>query len=756
MAFGAEDGWAAGRQDPRSRNSTGKSLSVSAKKTRHIPLPQASEPDARRPLSRWLVGAAALVAVGAVAFLWPRSRAFLLEPNADQNVLLVTIDTLRADALGAYGGRAQTPNLDRLAAGGARFTFAHAHAVVTLPSHTSILTGRLPYEHGMRDNSGFRVKDGTATLATRLKAAGFATGAFVGGFPLTKRFGLTPGFDAYDDQIPELEGDLSFTMPERRADEVVSRAVDWIGKTTNRFFTWVHVFDPHSPYKPPAEFAAAYAGQPYYGEVAFVDRALGPLFDRLATLPRPTLVIVTADHGESLGEHGEMTHGMFAYEATLRVPLIVTRVEPGSTRPAQGVVIDTPARHVDIAPTVLAAVGVAADGPFAGTSLKEVVRAGRGDDRPAYFESMTYNLVRGWAPLRGVLVEKDKYVDQPIPEMYDLAGDPKEERNLAPQQAERVAMMVNVLRSFNVAPPDRPGRESAEVAATLRSLGYVSGSAPERKVFTEADDLKNLVHVDRDLHTASELYQDGKVQDAIALLNGVISRRPDTADAYISLAHAYWESGQLPPAIATLEKALANGAPDRDVRIRLGIYLAESRADPARAIKLLEGLPVSDVEALNGLGVAYGGAGRYADAVQAFKKVLVLDPTNGLAYQNMAAMVLRQALASKNDADRRSKLQQAERFARQALETDPALPKAYTTLGVVFAESGRKSEAIDSWKRAVALDGREFDALYNLTILLLEAHQTDEARAYAKQFVSTAPPALYGSAIEQMRRFLGG
>jgi len=688
-------------------------------------------------------------------FWWSREQAFVLEPGADQNVLLVTIDTLRADALGSYGGRAQTPNLDRLAAGGARFTFAHAHAVVTLPSHTTILTGRLPYEHGMRDNSGFRVTDGTATLATRLKAAGFATGAFVGGFPLTKRFGLTPGFDVYDDQIPELEGDISFTMPERRADEVVSRAVDWIGRTPSRFFGWVHVFDPHSPYKPPGEYAATYAAQPYDGEVAFVDRALGPLLDRLATLSRPTLVVVTSDHGESLGEHGEMTHGMFAYEATLRVPLIVGRVVPGGRAP-RGVVIDTPVRHVDIAPTVLEATSVAADGPFAGTSLSDVIRAGRGDDRPAYFESMTYNLVRGWAPLRGVLVERRKYIDQPIQEMYDLPGDPKEERNLASEQTDGVRVMVNVLRTYNVAPPDRPGQESTEVAARLRALGYVSGSAPERKVFTEADDLKNLVHVDRDLHTASEHYQNGRIQDAITLLNSVISRRPDTADAYISLAHAYWESGQLQPAIATLERALTNGAPDRDVRIRLGIYLAESQTDAGRAIKLLEGLPVSDVEALNGLGVAYGGAGRYADAIQTFKRVLALDPTNGLAYQNLASMVLRQALAAKSDSDRRSKLQEAERFARQALDADPALPKAYTTLGVVLAESGRKHEAIDSWKRAVALDGREFDALYNLTILLLEARQMDEARAYAKQFLATAPPALYGPAIDQMRKFLRG
>ena len=709
---------------------------------------------AKKGTQKWLVGAAALVGIAAIALLWPRSHAFILETRADQNVLLVTIDTLRADALGSYGGRAQTPALDRLAAGGARFTFAHAHAVVTLPSHTTILTGRLPYEHGMRDNSGFRVKDGTATLATRLKAAGFATGAFVGGFPLTKRFGLTPGFDVYDDQIPELEGDISFTMPERRADEVVSRAVAWIGTTTTRFFGWVHVFDPHAPYKPPGDLAATYTAQPYDGEVAFVDRSLAPLFDRLASLSRPTLVIITSDHGESLGEHGEMTHGMFAYEATLRVPLIVARVEPGQAQPAQGVVIDTPVRHVDIVPTVLQTVAAAGDATLSGASLSDVIGAGRGDDRPAYFESMTYNLVRGWAPLRGVLVKRDKYIDQPIPEMYDLAADPKEERNLAAQRTDGVQLMVNVLRTYNVAPPDRPGHESAEVAATLRSLGYVSGSAPERKVFTEADDLKNLVHVDRDLHTASELYQSGKVQDAIGLLDRVISQRPDTADAYISLAHAYWESGQLQPAISTLEKALANGAPDRDVRIRLGIYLAESQIDAGRAIKLLEGLPVSDVEALNGLGVAYSGAGRYADAIQAFKKVLALDPTNGLAYQNLASMVLRQALASTNAGDRRGKLQEAERFARQAIDTDPSLPKAHTTLGVVLAESGRKGEAIDSWKRAVALDGGEFDALYNLTILLLEAGQIDDARVYAKQFVATAPPALYRPAIEQMKKVL--
>src|SRR5687767_6420000 len=365
-------------------------------------------------LRRIALAAAFVAAAGALVYYWPRGERFTLEPAADQNILLVTIDTLRADALASYGGPARTPNLDRLAASGARFTFAHAHAVVTLPSHTSILTGQLPYEHGMRDNSGFRVREGTETLATRLKAAGFSTGAFVGGFPVTKRFGLAPGFDVYDDQMPELTGAIAISMPERRADQVVARAVDWISAQQNRFFSWVHVFDPHSPYKPPEPHLAAHAAQPYHGEVEWTDRALGPLFEKLATLSRPTLVIVTSDHGESLGEHGELTHGMFAYEPTLRVPLIIARVEPAenaglSRRRSRGAVVDAPARHIDIAPTVLESAGLAADTSMAGASLAPLVAQGfspADTDRPAYFEAMTYNLVRGWAPLRGVISEK--------------------------------------------------------------------------------------------------------------------------------------------------------------------------------------------------------------------------------------------------------------------------------------------------------------------------------------------------------------
>jgi arylsulfatase A-like enzyme/Flp pilus assembly protein TadD len=694
-----------------------------------------------------------VILVAVAAIWWLRGPAFTLDADANRNVLLITIDTLRADALSSYGGRAQTPNLDALAEHGARFTFAHAHAVVTLPSHTSILTGRLPYEHGMRDNSGFRVKPGTETLGTRLKARGFATGAFISGFPLTKRFGLTPGFDVYDDQLPEMGIATAISMPDRPADAVVARATDWIGKQNGRFFAWVHTFDPHSPYKPPADLAAKYADQPYYGEVAFVDRALGPLVDRLRTLSRPTLVVVTADHGESLGEHGELTHGMFAYEATLHVPLIVALVQPGGASSPRGRVIDAAVRHVDIAPTVLDALGEPVPSDLAGTSLRPMLSGTREADRPTYFESMTYNLVRGWAPLRGVVVGREKYIDLPISELYNLARDPKELANLALTARDRAGVLANVLRGYDTALPNRPGQESAEAVARLKSLGYLSGSAPQKASYTESDDPKKLVDIDRNLHTATEQFQQGRLADAIALFNKVIALRADTVDAYIQLAYAYYESGQAEQAIATLEQALKNGAPDRDIRIRLALYLAETKVDPARAIKLVGGLPDTDVEALNSLGAAYDAAERYADAIGAFRKILVLDPTNGLALQNIASMYVRQAIQP-GAKDKAQKLQEGEKYARQAIAVDPALAKAHNTLGAALFSMGRTNDAIEEWKQAVALDGTEFDALFNLWERLAGANRRDEALKYGEQFVRTAPP-YYRAEIAQIRSYIG-
>ena len=700
---------------------------------------------AARPRSRGpLVGALVLAAVAVAAIAWwaTRARGLAIAPDADRNVLLVTIDTLRADALSSYGGRASTPRLDALAARGARFTFAHAHAVVTLPSHTSLLTGTYPYEHGVRDNNGYRVKAGTATLATRLRALGFATGAFVGGFPLDQRFGLNAGFDAYDDRIGETGSTVDFALPERRADTVVKAALAWTGAQSGKWFAWVHVFDPHAPYQPPDEFARRYPDDPYAGEVAWTDYALGALLDWLATLPRRTLVIVTSDHGESLGEHGELTHGIFAYEPTLRVPLIVAEVGAGAPA-AVGVAIDTAVRHIDVVPTVLEAVGAPAVSTLPGASLIDVMRRGRGDDRPSYFEAMTANLSRGWAPLRGVIVGRDKYIDLPIEELYALERDPKEARNLRASEAPRTEVLQNTLRSFNTAPPALPGEETSAVRERLRALGYTGGSAAApRDRYGEADDPKRLIELDALLHRAGDLYQQGKLPEAAQAFQQIIEHRPDTADAYRYLAFVYWQGGRTADAIRTLETALKHGLTHRDIRVKLGVYLAET-GDAERAITLLEGQAGDDIEALNSLGIAYGQARRSEDAMRTFRHVLEVDPTNGLAWQNIGTVQLRAG-------DRAG----AETSLRRALSIDDTLAGAYTTLGVVLSQGGRDSDAIDLWKRAVALNPTEFDALYNLTVTLHDTGRRDEARPYAERYVATAPPGFYAKELARLRALL--
>ena len=304
-----------------------------------------------------VAGAAIAAGVG----LWMRSSGLIFVRTADQNVLLITIDTLRADALSSYGGLAATatPNLDRLARAGVRFEHAHAHAVVTLPSHASIMSGVYPFEHGIRDNTGYRLAAETQTIASALNAAGLATGAFIGAFPLDSRFGLDAGFDAYDDRLGGSAESTDFRIAERPAEAVVASALGWLQARQGPWFAWVHVFDPHAVYAPPPPFDRQYPGSSYHGEVAYTDRVLGPLLDAARDLSdRPTLVIVTSDHGEGLGDHGELTHGVFAYESTLRVPLIVAQLSPALAVPEVPVVSIVPARHVDIFPTVLDALGL--------------------------------------------------------------------------------------------------------------------------------------------------------------------------------------------------------------------------------------------------------------------------------------------------------------------------------------------------------------------------------------------------------------
>ena len=425
----------------------------------------------------------------------------------------MTIDTLRADHVGAYGDRrGLTPTIDRLAGEGVRFERAYAHVPLTLPSHASLLSANYPTRNGVHDNGTFTLGE-VPTLAASLRSSSYRTAAFVGAFVLDARFGLDRGFDVYDDRMTGSSADLE--VVQRTAEQVLEPAAQWIqadqpsAVSHQPFFAWVHLYDPHEPYSPPEPYRSRYASDPYGGEIAYTDAALGSFLDRLRDSGRlaSTLVVVAADHGESLGEHGERTHGLFAYDATLRVPLIVWA--PQKIRAA---VISSPARLVDVAPTILDLVGGAPLERVAGRTLRPAIAGEPVDDPGSYFEALNANLTRNWAPLRGIVSGGLKLIDLPLPELYDLAADPQEQRNLYAQQRERARPLeaqLDRVTSAAAAPAARPSID-ADAEARLRALGYVVSSAPKPlRTYTTADDPKQLVQLNAALDEAAAMLSRG-------------------------------------------------------------------------------------------------------------------------------------------------------------------------------------------------------------------------------------------------------
>jgi arylsulfatase A-like enzyme/Flp pilus assembly protein TadD len=706
------------------------------------------------------------VGVGALAFWLIRSRSAQadLRPIPNQNVLLITIDTLRADALSVYGGPASTPALDRLATEGVRFDFAHAHAVLTLPSHVSIMTGEYPFQHGVRENAGYRVAPNARTAAGLLKKAGYDTAAFVGAFPLHSRYGLNAGFDVYDDRFGETRAPTEFVMPERPATEAVRLAREWInarGSTgspratfesarpepvegrARPWFVWVHVFDPHAPYRPPPPFDVQYSSRPYYGEVAATDAALAPLLDDLRAAGRPAIAIVTGDHGEALGDHGEESHGLFAYESTLRVPLIIAELNQAKT--TSGELSHVAARHVDILPTILEASGQPVPADLPGRSLLPAAERRSGAPRTSYFEAMAGMLNRGWAPLAGVITERSKYIDLPIPEHYDLAADPAEARNLFGQSADRDRTLAAALREFHATLPGERRAESPEALARLRALGYVSGNAPAKTKYTDADDPKRLIALDAEIHAAVEAFSARRLDQAVQIYQRVIARRPDMAIAYRHLAFVEWERGDVSSAIDTLQRAVSAGVTHTGVLTQLGEYVAES-GQPGKAIAMLEPLandPNADADTLNALGIAYARAGGREEARKVFERVLAVNPESSIPLENLGVLALQ-----------RGDIAAARQHLERAVRADPRSSRAHADLGVVALKSGDSDAAIAAWQQAVRLDPTNYDALYNLGTTLARSGRMAAARPYLEQFVRTAPPAFYAKDLREIENML--
>lgn len=656
-----------------------------------------------------------------------------------RNVLLITVDTLRADALGFTGNRrVETPVLDRLAAQGRYFPHAHAQNVVTLPSHTNILTGLYPYQHGVRDNGGFVLRKDVPTAGTHFHDAGFATAAVVGAFPLDGRFGLDRGFDLYDDQYGEGTEENRFRELERRGDEVVARGKAWWdAHRGQRRFLWIHLYDPHAPYQPPEPYASRYASDPYFGEVAAVDHFLAPFLGPfLEGEEEPTLIVFTGDHGEGLGDHGEASHSLFAYEATLRIPLVVWG--PGVAAGTS----DRWARHVDILPTLLDAAGLTVPGDLPGRSLLRQAPADPAESA-SYFEALSANISRGWAPLRGVVEGGYKLIALPIPELYDLRNDPGETHNLFTTDRQHAHELARLLPTESTWPPPA-GKVSGPEAAALESLGYLSGSVRRKTTYTAADDPKNLVGIDQEFHRFIDLYEARKLEEATRLIQKIVGEQPDMGIAYNYYGQVLLQRGMDRQALEVLQRAHDRGIATESSDRQLGLLLAEL-GRPEDGVKVLRPLADSgDPDSLNALGVALSTAGRQREARETFEKVFGRDPRNPIAHQNLALVALNlQEWGTARDE------------AKKALALNEALPRAWNYLGVALYNLGRVHDSLDAWDHAIELQPRNPDLLFNLGLVAAEAGETGRARQALERFVQVAPPARYGPDLAKARALLG-
>lgn len=649
------------------------------------------------------------------------------------NFLLITIDTLRPDRLSCYSQDfSKTPNIDKLAAGGVLFTKAFAHAPTTLPSHVNILLGTTPLYHGVHDNANFIVSDEFLSLAEHLKAQGYATGAFVGAFPLDSRFGLTQGFDVYNDNYGS-KSDQEFAYVERRAEIVVKEALSWLKGQSQPWFLWVHCFDPHQRYDPPEPFRTQYEGHLYNGEVAYVDSELAKLFGYLESnnLDQSTLVILTADHGESLGEHGESTHGYFAYNSTLSVPLIIR--SPGIKQRS----IDQNVAHMDIFPTVCDILNIDKPSYLPGISLLPAMEDGdKLPERAIYFESLYPHYSRGWAPLKGYIAGTEKFIDSPIPEYYDLEKDSFELNNLADSKdlapCRKKLDQLLEQQSYKGSSQDKQ-KMDRETAEKLRSLGYIAGpqTAPKR-TYTEQDDLKVLLPYQTKLQEAMGAYHHGRMEEGITLLKEIIANRKDFDLAYSYLATLYKEQNRYREALEVLREGYANNPDNYKIIVTFGIFLTEAGQFDAAIDILSKGLTLIDYdpELWNYLGVAYWRKGEFASAEEAFQRALSLDKNYPVVLHNLGSLNLSRFGQTKN----RDLLQKAIQDFKQALELDPDYASAHNGLGSAYAQAGNLDAAISSWERAIKLKPDYDFPLYNLGLALLAKGNKTQALKYLTKY----------------------
>ena len=637
------------------------------------------------------------------------------------SLLLVTIDTLRADRVGAYGSKAGlTPAIDDLARRGWLFEHAVSAVPLTLPSHASLLSGLEPLHHGVRNNGTYTFPTDKDTLATRLKSVGYSTGAFVAAAVLDRRYGLARGFDQYDDRIVRAVEGRSVLESERPCDVVVANATSWLKARTGPYFAWVHIYEPHAPYAPPGDLLAAHPGRPYDAEVAAADRCVGSLLAAARQQSGDALVIaVASDHGEGLGEHGESTHGMFLYQSTLSVPMLIAGAGVESGRRTSGVV-----RGADLAPTLLALVGAPALVGVDGKNLVTGPPAGE-----AYAES-DYATGFGWAPLRSWRVGDLKFVEAPKPELFDLTTDPREARNLADLRPSDVERLRNILRAAQASEVRGAGlRLDAEAEERLRSLGYVAGGGSSERKGAVLLDPKDAAPLLRGFEAAMTAEASGDLKLSVSILEDLRRRDPGNLTFLRSLASALSRSLRADESLRVLKDAERAAPEDPSTLLDLAVALAE-RGEVVQAIERDERAIAIDpafVGALDHLATLRAIRGDFALARTAADRAVALDQNNARAWSNRG-----------NIARAQNQPDEAVTSFRRAVELDPSLVDAVNGLGVLAVERRSLDEAAEHFARALEIDPELDEARLNLAVVEWQRGRLDKARSLAEQTFRTA------------------
>lgn len=605
----------------------------------------------------------------ACALLAPHARAAAPVLGTRPNVLVVVADTLRPDALGWVAGRNATPALDALAREGRRFRAAVSPVPLTLPAHTSLFTGLVPRRHGVRDN-GHVLSPRVPTLAEALKRAGYATGAVVSGYPLRALFGLDRGFERYDDALTSEQGQWR----DRPAAETTAAALAFVraqraNAPAQPFFLFVHYYDAHDPYVPPPAFRRPGTRGAYDGEVAAVDAAVAELRRGLHTLGADAnlLTVFTADHGESLGEHGEATHGFFVYDSTTLVPLVVHW--PGKLAPGAS---DAAARLVDVTPTLLDLLRLPRFPGVDGVSLRALLEGRSQVVPPAYVESVQPWLGFGWSPLRALRTPEAKLIEAPRPELYDLERDARETRDRAAERPADVARLRGLLREVESRSTiASAGAADAEVLESLRALGYVGGGAVASEPPAGLADPKDRVALKAQLVNAENALQSGDMPGALRAFDAALAQEPDNRYALLRSGVALARLKRWREAVTRLERAVRADATQAEARYELADALTAAGDLPRAAQEWMDVVRLQPrrAAAWSNLGGVLFRRGDPRAAERALARAVELEPRNEIFVENLSEA--RYALAqSEARAGRRD---EARRLLAQALGAQPQL-----------------------------------------------------------------------------------